>query len=188
MKKLTQDIKRMLSAFAYQDAGEFMSRSDKLKFLGVSKQSPRKHHPRAVKKTAMSQAFTPRVVILFDGQVSEGILDYVLKASSHMKTAEFDILAYGDDPDLSMRADALRNRLQAAGRKASVSLMMGETAELFNKFTRHNPALRYIVATEHDLFAKKIIANSTLHHTVRQLPLILIQDANHKKQTMISAA
>jgi len=187
MKKLTQDIKRMLSAFAYQDAGEFMSRSDKLKMLGVSKQTPKRHQKSVEKNSLITPPSSPRVVILFDGQMSEVILDYILNESSHMKNAEFDILAYGEADNLSSQADILRNRLQTAGRKVSVSLMMGETTELFYKFTSQKPDLRYIVATEHDSFAKKIIANLDLHHITRQLPLILIQDSTHKKQPKISA-
>ncbi|MFK5949979.1 MAG: hypothetical protein QM500_14545 [Methylococcales bacterium] len=177
MHGLTQDIKRMLSALAYQDASEFLSSTEKLKILNADVKVLKKCTGKLIKPTVE----IPIVTIIFDGNISETLVNYVLNNSTYLENTKFDILAYGDAENLSKQTDILHQRLINAGKSVSVTTLMGDAFALFKKYIKLNHFLRCVIATEQDLLVRQLTLISNHHHLVMQLPLILIHDSSYSK-------
>ena len=132
MLGLTQDIKRMLAALAYQDASEFLSSTEKLKVLNADEIKAQANNNTPLLNTTE----TSTVTILFNGQISSTLIDYILSESFYVKDANFDILVYGEAKNLSIQTESIKQTLKKAGKTTSVTVMMGETPDLFNKYIR----------------------------------------------------
>ncbi|MDH5485094.1 MAG: hypothetical protein OEY43_07675 [Gammaproteobacteria bacterium] len=185
MKKLKTDLKRMLTALAMEDSGDFLTRKKKRELLGDSLAHP--SHGESIKTVDLQHRLQQtskadaqvQVAVLFNGEQVEGVIDYALN-TPHITHAKIDILAYGQSPELSKQTEQLCQRLQQAGRATQVSFLQGDMTKLYQDYRNHSPALRFMLAADNDLLAHEIINNTAYHSTTRaHVPLVLIQNPDN---------
>lgn len=92
MAKLKDDIKRMLSALAYQDADEYLSSYDKMKVLGYGTEMNTR--VTAPGRKNESRPLSPHIALIVDGQGSAAALTYSIEACQRQK-AQIDLLLHG---------------------------------------------------------------------------------------------
>lgn len=187
MKKLSADLKRMLSALAFADAGELLSTQAKRDILQPTSVNTTHTPVYTVLKAQQNTKPKAQVAILFDGHASEAVLDY-LQSLPYIFNAETNILAHGKDTDLAIKTEQLSQRLLKAGRKNTISYLNNEASDVFRDYCNRNPELRYMIAPKDDRLAREIIDNPEFHRHSQSVPLILIQDNNRTSASMISAA
>ena len=187
MKKLSSDLKRMLSALAFADAGELLSTQAKLEILQPNSVNTTHKPVYTVLKAQQNSKPKAQVAILFDGHVSEAVLDYV-KNMSYTSSAETNILAHGKDSNLAMKTEQLSQRLLKTGRKNTITYLNHEASDVFQDYCNRNPELRFMIAPKDDLLAHEIIDNPEFHSHSQSIPLILIQDNNRISAGITSAA
>ncbi|MCW8956572.1 MAG: hypothetical protein OQL09_06790 [Gammaproteobacteria bacterium] len=187
MKKLSADLKRMLSALAFADAGEHLSRTSKMEILKPSTVKTTHTPVYTVVKAQQNPKPKTQVAILFDGHASNAVLDY-LQNMPYALHAEINILSHGRDSDLAVKTEQLSQQLHKIGRKSTITYLNNEASDVFQDYCNNNPELRYMIAPKDDLLAREVIDNPDFHSHSKSVPLILIQDSNRTSVDVISAA
>lgn len=187
MKKLSSDIKRMLSALAHENAGEFLSRKSKLDILQSTRVNSTHKPVYSVVKARQEQQPKIQIAILFDGHFSEAVLDYLLNRP-YMFGGDINIMAHGQDPELAIKSEKVSQKLHESGRKNTITYLNNEASDVFQEYCNNNPELRYIIAPKDDQLARQVIDNPDFHSHSRSIPLILIQDSDRTSNDLISAA
>ncbi|QYZ65236.1 MAG: hypothetical protein OI74_07950 [Gammaproteobacteria bacterium (ex Lamellibrachia satsuma)] len=184
MKKLSDDLKRMLTGLAHQDAGEFLSMRDKMKVLGMGSETRAKPSPsprKIAKKTA-----THRIAFISDGRGVGAPLAYAIDACSR-QGAKIDLLIHGtaDTENIS----ALENQIRVAGLDHHrIPLGMNPVDDIINYICNHL-SLIFLVAMPDDDAAKILIEEAIPKRGGRiPVPLVLIEDRPSPHQAEQSAA
>ncbi|MET0048087.1 MAG: hypothetical protein ABW066_09905 [Sedimenticola sp.] len=172
MKKLSDNLKRMLNGLAHQDAGEFLSMREKMKVLGMGPETRTKPSPPS---TNMAKKLaTHRIAFISDGRGMGAPLAYAIDACSR-QGAKIDLLTHGttDIENIS----ALENQIRAAGLDHHhIQLGVNAIDDIFN-YIRNHPSLIFLVAMPDDNAAKVIIEEVIPQRGARvPVPLVLIED------------
>jgi len=212
MAKLSEDLKRMLTGLAYQDAGDFLSISEKMKVLGDKEEKP--EFDNAIKPTNVLQkvetgkaeagkvearkieagkintrkinsgAAIKRIAFISNGGGLDTPLNYVID-NCLLQNAQIDLLIHGatDMTNIS----ALKKKIQNAGINFKQIQLKANAVDSLINYVAEQPSLIFLVATPDDAVAKVLIDDvlprrSSCIHA----PLVLIKDqvaTNTAKQT-----
>ncbi len=172
MKKLSNDLKRILSGLAHQDDGEFLSMDEKMKALGVGSDSRVKSlspTPSLVRKTV-----TQRIALISDGRGLGAPLDYAIDACSR-QASKIDLLIH-DAVDTS-HISAIEKKIQEADLDYQrIQLGSDVTGEIVSYIHNH-PSLIFLVALPDDGPVKVLIEEVIPKRGGRiPVPLVLIED------------
>ena len=184
MKNFTKDLKRILSALAYEDAGDFLSHRNKMSLLSsghIPTHTPIYSSIKAEHKPEVRL----ELAVIFDGHASDQVINY-LQNKPYVSNSHIIILAHGDDPELQQKTTALSQQLENIGRHNSITYLLEDISDAFQEFCNENPDLQYLVAPWDDKLAKEIINNEEFHSHSHEIPMILIKD-NERRPTSQSA-
>lgn len=170
MTKLTDDLKRMLAGLALQDAGEYLSLSQKMEHLGIQDQTQ--------KSTPMTQP-TPtmpatRRVGLIIGETGLGApIDYALDICSK-QGAKIDLLAHSDTDTVVLAT--LVNKIKSDGFDCHVIQLGSSPVEAICSYVINHPSLIFLVSTPNNPSAKALIEDIIPNQKSRlHAPLVLIE-------------
>lgn len=182
MKKLTDDIKRVLAALGNQHAGEFLTPREKAGIVGYAR-SPAKQTVEKLPR-AISSA-TRRVAFLTDGRGEGAPLDYVIELCDRQQ-ASVDLLVHGVVD--TKRVELLKKRLGRAGIAHRSSSLGIDTVTGLDDYISQHQSLIFLVAMPDDLLARRLteelIPSRELHLRV---PLVMIEDQPSKEPATKSA-
>ncbi len=187
MKRLSRNLKRILSALAYEDAGEYMPLKRKKAFLGNGTGHVPTHTPvYSSIKASHTHKGKPQTAVIFDGHASDQVMSYLLH-TPYIFNTEIIILAHGKDEQLEQKTSELSQKLVKAGRNNTVTYLLEDMADAFQEFCNENPDLQFLVAPKDDMFAREIIENPEFHSHSHEIPLILIQDVDRKPEETVNS-
>ncbi len=170
MKKLSDDLKRMLTGLAHQDVGEFLPMRDKMKALGYGQENREK----PLKVLTKSATTSKRIAFISDGRGLGTPLDYAIDACLR-QDARIDLLFHGsmDAHSVSM----LEKRVQQAG-LAYQSITLGKkTVDCILDYIYNHPSLIFLVSMPDDTAAKTLIEDVIPKRGGRiHVPLVLIEE------------
>jgi len=182
MAKLKDDIKRMLSALAYQDADEYLSSYDKMKVLGYGDET--NTGPALPDRKQERRASSPRIALSIDSQGSAAALTYTIDACQR-QSAKLDLLLHGaiDTKIIELieqkiaNAGLLYNRIQL-----SVNAVDDMIDYIFSQST-----LIYLVSMSDDTVVRELI-EEVLPKRAQTLPVPLVfmnsdKPASRKKRS-----
>lgn len=186
MPNLSEDLKRMLSGLAYQDAGDFLSRSEKMKILnGRSEDQKTDSRTKSVAtlqkdKTAKVETLhatnkvTPRhIAFISNGDGINAPLDYAIE-SSLRQNAQIDLLIHGNT-ELD-KVVTLEKKISDAGVHYQ-KIQLGENAvKSIVDYVVKQPSLIYIITTPVDTVAKALIEAESAKRNRIHVPFVLIKD------------
>jgi hypothetical protein len=175
MKKLTDDIKRVLAALGNQHAGEYLSPRDKSGIVGYARSSAK---PTVEKLPQAINSATKRVAFLTDGRGEGAPLDYVIELCGRQQ-ASVDLLVHGVVD--THRVDMLKQRLDQAGIAYRSSTLGIDTVTGLEDYVSQHQSLIFLVAMPDDALAmrltEELIPSRELHLRV---PLVMIEDKPSK--------
>ena len=179
MKNLSKDLKRMLSALAYQDADDYLSMHEKLNVLGYGTDTSRK--PVAPVLKAVKRPVAKRIAFISDGRGSGAPLNYVIDACLR-QDARVDMLFHGaiDKKNISL----LEKKVKLAGLDCqSIQLGVNVVDDIID-YIQQQPALIFMVAIPDDKAARVLIEEVIPKRGGRiSVPLVLIEEkAKIRKQ------
>lgn len=182
--KLSDDLKRMLTSLAYQDAGEFLSTSDKMKMLGIGAE-PKSTTSLPSRKKSNKQA-THRVALISDGRGQGAPLDYAIETCSRLE-AKIDLLIHGTVDTANITA--LEDRIRSAGLYSQTVMLGSKSVEDIFNYIHSQTSIVSIVAMPDDKAAKRIIEEVVPRQGgCMHIPLVLIEDRASSHRTKRSAA
>ena len=177
MTKLSEDLKKMLTGLAYQDAGDFLSIREKMEVLGNASENPGKQNtPAHTIETLIggTRAATKRIAFISNGSGLGAPLDYAIDACLR-QNAQIDLLIHG--PADSENNSALENKIKNSGvRYQRIQLQVTAVSSIIEYIVKH-PSLLYLIATPDDDVAKTLIEEVLPIRRRRiQVPVVLIED------------
>jgi len=187
MAKLSEDLKRMLTGLAYQDAGDFLSRSEKMKVLNGSSKTPTtasQANPIATLKKletdknetleAARMKAGRHIAFISNGSGLGAPLDYAIDACLR-QNAQIDLLIHG--PADSENNSVLENKIKNSGvRYQRIQLQVTAVSSIIEYIVKH-PSLLYLIAMPDDDVAKTLIEEVLPIRRRRiQVPVVLIKD------------
>jgi len=209
MAKLSEDLKHILAGLAYQDAGEFLSRSEKMKVLNGNSKTPKsvsQAKPMATQHTAelsnvntnsfetdnvesiqVSRMVAARhIVFISNGEGINAPLDYAIE-SSLRQNAQIDLLIHGAaDTD---KVNALEKKINDAGVYSQQIQISGNAFEGIIDYVVKQPSLIFIIATPTDTVAMQLTEEISSRGNNRiHVPFVLINDERSMSTLKQSAA
>ena len=170
--KLSNDLKKMLSGLAYQNAGEALSMREKLSVLGYDTESEDK--TSAPKLSVAGKPATKRIALISDGRGLGAPLDYAIETCSR-QNAKIDLLVHDlvDTANIS----ALEYQIREAGLDCQrIHLGVNTIDDLVHYICNH-PSLIFLVAMPDDAVAKILVEDVIPKRGGRiHVPMVLIED------------
>ena len=184
MKKLSKDLKRMLTGLAYQDAGDYLSTPQKSRLLGYPEETPPAASER-VPMTAQSSSIR-RIALVSDGRGLGAPLDYAIDAC-HRQTAEIDLLLH--DGVKETQVSKLERRLQQAAVGYRAVQLLEPSVEDLLDYSARQTSLIFMVALPDDPVVRHLMEEVVPRGGARLcVPLVLIEEQPASRSLKLSAA
>jgi len=172
LKKLTEDLKRMLTGLAYQDAGEFLPMNEKLRAFGVGV-NPEEATPPTTERVLQQIPTRKRIALVSDGFGSEALVDYAMHTCQRLG-AQLDLLFHG-----SANAE-WKDEVVGQLRRERVSYhrinLSANAAEDIAEYIHNQLQLLYILAQPNDPAVNELMEEMTLTRGKHlAVPMVLIE-------------
>jgi hypothetical protein len=172
LKKLTEDLKRMLTGLAYQDVGEFLPMNEKLKAFGVGMKPEEATSPNTEKVLQQLPA-RKRVALISDGFGSEALVDYALHTCQRLG-AQLDLLFHGT-ANTEWKDDVVRQLRRERVSYHRVNLS-ANAAEEIEEYIHSQLQLLYILAQPNDPAVTELMEEVMLMRGKHlAVPMVLIE-------------
>lgn len=171
LKKLTEDLKRILTGLAYQDAGEFLPMHEKLQAFGVG-MNPEATSP-TTEKVLQQIPTRKRIALISDGFGAEALVDYAMHTCQRLG-AQLDLLFHGpvNEEWIDDVVGQLR-REQVSYHRINLST---NAAEDIAEYIHSQLQLLYILATPNDPAVNELMEEMTLTKGKHlAVPMVLIE-------------
>jgi hypothetical protein len=168
--KLTQDLKRMLNALAYANAGEYLTRRQKSNLLvGTPAQTP-KHAP--VTPCAATAKPRSQVGLYLGREVSADVMQYVTQTCARLRHGLM-VFSFQSEAEVGALLDPYREIFDAAGIQLQAIALSGEPPTALSRALRRRPEVAFLVCNE-----SGYLGRSLLKGTVRQdaipVPVVMV--------------
>jgi len=187
MAKLSDDLKRILNGLAYEDAGEFLSTSEKMEVLNSNSNTARKEiqvKPQArlskitnsnVESSKVVSAVTVRrIAFISNGEGINAPLDYAIE-SCLRQNAQIDLLVH--DVADTIKVAALEMKIRNAGVRFQQFQIDSNPVDYIINYIAKQTSLIFMIAMPVDTVVKKLVAEtSTTHFNRIDVPFVLIND------------
>ena len=183
MKSLTQELKRALAALASAEAGEMLSRRDKMSWLESS--GPRSDAarsddaPGAVTRAASIRP-NRQVALELGERLSAAAVDYALGLCRRMEAGLALLTGDTNDRARSVVAPHVR-RLEGSGVAWSVVSLAGTGRGDLESYIHDNPQVLLMVSSSTDDMLQRLVGPGQRRRRTRglQVPLVVLaQDAD----------
>lgn len=177
MSKLTDDIKRMLNALAFADAGEFLTLPQKDRFLkpGVEvKTTP-------VIAVQAEQASRPRqqVALYMGSELPADIMQYVVQTCARLKHG-LTVLTFQPDSTANALLAPYADELKSEGIAMQVVPLSGEPVSGLARYLRRHPEVAFLACNETGYLGRSFL-NGSQRQDALPVPVVLV--ASHKEGT-----
>ena len=183
MKSLTDELKRALAALASAEAGEMLSRRQKMSWLGDGaprgEVARRDHAPGAVTRAASTRP-NRQVALGIGDWISGAAVDYAIGLCRRMEAGL--ALLVGETPDRAraVLAPHLR-RLEASGVAWNLVSLPGEGPADLERYIHDNPQVLLMVSSSSDDMLQRLVTRGPRRRRAKglQVPLVVLaQDAD----------
>jgi len=184
MKKLTEDLKRMLDGLASQDAGDYLSMDEKLRRIGRHAGSDVQH---AEQSAVLQPTGTPRrIAVVINKGSTDAAFSHALQACQRLD-AHLDLLLLG--PVSRERVAQLEVAIRRAGVAFQSVYMTGPVAHGVAEYTKRHYSLIYLVAAVDDPdIAEMVEEVQPARRGYLPVPLVLIGDKLPKRAVAATAS
>jgi len=171
LKKLTEDLKRILTGLAYQDAADYLPMGEKLKAFGVGMDTEATSQRR--EKVLRQIPTRKRVALVSDGFGAEALVDYALHTCERLG-AQLDLLFHGSAN--AEWKDEVVNQLRRERVSYHRINLSTNAAEDIAEYIRSQPQLLYILAQPNDPAVNALMEEAALSRGKHlAVPMVLIE-------------
>ncbi|MFV9614764.1 MAG: hypothetical protein ACNYZG_02355 [Gammaproteobacteria bacterium] len=184
MAKLSEDLKRILTGLAYQDAGDFLSIREKMKVLDNASDSREK--PAAALRMLKTRPATKRIAFISNGSGVGAPLDYAIDACLR-QNAQIDLLIHGSADSKNILA--LEKKIKNSAVSYQRIQFEANAVDGIVDYIAVHPSLIYLIAMPDDDVARVLIEDVLPRRRRRiQIPIVLIEDQTASRLAKQSAA
>jgi hypothetical protein len=184
MKKLTEELKRMLDGLACQDAGDYLPMDEKLRRIG--RQAGYDVHQAEQPAVPQPSGTTRRIAVVINKGSTEAAFSHALQACQRLD-AHLDLLLLG--PVSRERVAQLETAIRRAGVAFQPVYMTGPVTQGVTDYTKQHFSLIYLVAAVDDTdIAEMIEEVQPARRGYLPVPLVLIGDKLPKRAMVATAS
>lgn len=175
MTKLTENIKRMLNALAYANAGENLSIHEKRVYLS---------HPEpivAVLADPVAEASAQKQVALYMGsELSADVMNYVMQTCARLNHG-LTVLTFQPDYHAQALLNSYQEALAAAGIKLKLEILAGDPLHSLARYLRRHPAVAFLACNESGFLGRGLL-NGTQRQDLLPVPVVLVASNASKEK------
>ncbi len=186
MNKLTEDIKRMLSALAFADAGEYLTLPQKdrvLKQGGIAVRAP----TVAAANTAKPAITRQQVALYMGSELPADMMNYVIQTCSRLKHG-LTVLTFQPDNTARGLLDPYADALEAEGITMQVVTLSGDPVSGLTRYLRRHPEVAFLACNETGYLGRSFLSGAQRQDTL-PVPVVLVaaHEDNLQSQAQESA-
>lgn len=174
---LTQDIKRMLNALAYANAGDYLTSTQKARVLSGTVA------PAVPAKPEASSSARPQVGLFLGGELSFDLMQYVTQTCARLRHGLI-VLTFLTESEAEQLLTPFRPMLEAAGIELRLAVVHGEPPAALARALRRRPEVAFLVCNEAGYFGQGLISG-TQRCDGMPVPVVLV--ASHSDAAELGA-
>lgn len=178
--KLTDEIKRMLNALAYADAGECQSVGDKYRFIAGTKAAP-----ATVVSPVATAAVGPQVGLYLGSELPAEIMQYVIQTCARLRHG-LTVLALPSESEARSLLAPYQKELDENVIALRVTALIGEPPSSLIRALRRLPEVAFLVVNEAGYLGHGLL-NGTQSKGGLPVPVVLVA-ANGKANGVPTSA
>jgi hypothetical protein len=167
MKKLTQEIKRMLNALAYANAGENLSRRQKTRVIAGSTAPTTPAEPVAAATTHL-----PQVGLYLGSELPADVMQYVMQTCTRLKHG-LTVLTFQSETEAQALLAPFKVTLDAAGIAPRVSVLTGEPPASLIHALRKRPDVAFLICNESGYLGRGLL-KGTVRQDAIPVPVVMV--------------
>ncbi len=176
MIKLTEELKRMLNALASADAGEYMTLSQKTRYLN--------RQPGAVDTLPTETVMPPQpagerqqVALYMGSELPADMMHYVVQTCGRLKHG-LTVLTFQSDSAARALLAPYADELAAAGITMKTVILSGDPVSGLARYLRRHPEVAFLACKETGYLGRSFL-NGTQRQDVLPVPVVLV--ATHEE-------
>lgn len=170
MTTLTQNIKRMLTAFADADAGEYLTLSQKARVLNRSAQTiaPAPAAPAQTRPAAAHR----QVALYMGSELPVEVMRYVAQTCARLKH-DLTVLTFQPESGARAQLAAYADMLAGAGVAMQLVVLSGEPLAGLARYLRRHPEVAFLACNETGYLGRGLL-NGTQRQDGLPVPVVLV--------------
>lgn len=182
MIKLTEEIKRMLNALAFADAGEYLSLRQKNDYL--NRETSAADAIQADTSVQAPPASERRQVALYMGsELPADMMHYVVQTCGRLKHG-LTVLTFQSDSTAHALLDPYAAELAEAGISMKIVLLTGDPVSGLARYLRRHPEVAFLACKETGYLGRGFL-NGTQRQDILPVPVVLV--ATHEESALNEA-
>lgn len=183
MIKLTEEIKRMLNALAFADAGEYLTPRQKTDYLNrKTGAADAIQADTSVQAPATSER---RQVALYMGsELPADMMHYVVQTCGHLKHG-LTVLTFQSDSTARALLGPYADELANAGIAMKTVLLTGDPVAGLGRYLRRHPEVAFLACKETGYLGRSFL-NGTQRQDILPVPVVLV--ATHEEGVQSGAS
>ena len=168
--KLTDDIKRMLNALAYANAGDYLTLPQKDEVLNNA--TPATASAGAAPEAAKPAARRPQVGLYLGSELSADVMQYVAQTCARLKH-DLTVVTFESETEARALLTPYQAMLDSAGTRLSVVVVSGEPPAALARTLRRHPEIAFLVCNEAGYLGHSLTAG-TQRKDAMPVPVVLV--------------
>lgn len=186
--KLTQEIKRMLNALAFADAGEGLTLSQKTRYLNKNSDAGNTM-PVAAPAQPHTTSERQQVALYMGSELPADMMHYVMQTCERLKHG-LTVLTFQTDSTASELLAPYADELASAGIAMKTVVLSGDPVSGLARYLRRHPEVAFLACKETGYLGRSFL-NGTQRQDVLPVPVVLVatheETAQRDAQGTISA-
>lgn len=183
MIKLTQEIKRMLNALAFSDAGEYLTLRQKTDYL-EQKPGAANAIPAGSRAPVQPAGDRQQVALYMGSELPPDMMHYVVQTCGRLKHG-LTVLTFQSDAAARALLAPYAEELETAGIKMKIVLLTGDPVTGLARYLRRHPEVAFLACKETGYLGRSFL-NGTQRQDVMPVPVVLV--ATHEENAQKAAA
>ena len=166
MKKMTQEIKRMLEALAFANAGEHLTRRQKSRIIaGIPAQE--------VKPVVdVVKPHQTQIGLYLGSELSSDVMQYVVQTCTRLNHG-LTVLSFQSESEVQALLAPYSDTLAEAGIKMQVTILIGEPPAALVHALRRRSDIAFLICNESGYLGRGLI-KGTVHQDSIPVPVVLV--------------
>lgn len=177
MKNLTHEIKRMLNALAYANAGENLNLRQKTRVLSGST-APVAAAAQASVPTP--SAHRPQVGLYLGSELPGDVMQYVMQTCTRLKHG-LTVLTFQSESEAQALLAPFQAALDAAGIRPQVSVLAGEPPASLIHALRKRPEVAFLICNESGYLGRGLL-KGTVRQDAIPVPVVMVASGDAATQ------
>lgn len=166
MKKMTQEIKRMLESLALANAGDSLTRRQ------MSRHLAGKSAPQSKTEAPVAASQQPQVGLYLGSELSADVMQYVIQTCTRLKHG-LSVLSFQSENDAQTLLAPYQEALAEAGIEMRVAILTGEPPAALIHALRRRPEVAFLICNESGYLGRSLITGAVRQDSM-PVPVVLV--------------